>query len=231
MNDHGSVHGRAPGLAIDIYSDVVCPWCYIGKRRLEGALDQVDRSNAPQAQRVTWRPFELNPTMPRSGMDRRAYLEAKFGSPEALRSMQDRVAVVGAKEGIPFAFDRIRMTPNTFDAHRLIWYAAQQKIQDDVVEALFHGYFIDGLDIGDLEALVSIAQRSGLDEADVRRFLQSQEGEIEVREEQGQGRRLGIRAVPHFLLNERLAISGAQSVEMLRSAIEQVSNESGVTPA
>ncbi|MEP6887802.1 MAG: DsbA family oxidoreductase [Nitrospirales bacterium] len=218
MNDHG--------LAIDIYSDVVCPWCYIGKRRLEGALDQ---SSARQAPRVTWRPFELNPTMSRQGMDRRVYLEAKFGGPEALRSMQDRVAAVGAKEGIPFAFDLILMTPNTFDAHRLIWYAEQQKKQDDVVEALFHGYFIEGLDIGDLEVLASIAQRSGLDGAEARHFLQSHEGEVEVREEQGQGHRLGIRAVPYVVLNERLAISGAQPVETFRSAIDQVTNESRIT--
>ncbi len=142
--------------------------------------------------------------------------------------MHDRVAAVGAKEGIPFAFDRIVRTPNTFDAHRLIWHAEQKK-QNDVVEALFHGYFIEGLDIGDLEVLASIAQRSGLDVADARRFLQSHEGEVAVREEQGRGHRLGIRAVPHFVLNERLAISGAQPVEMFRSAIEQITNGSGIT--
>ncbi|MBA2252291.1 MAG: DsbA family oxidoreductase [Nitrospirales bacterium] len=222
MNDHGVAHG----LAIDIYSDVVCPWCYIGKRRLEGALYQ---SSVGQEHRVTWRPFELNPTMPRPGMDRRVYLEGKFGGPEALRSMQDRVAAVGEKEGIPFAFDLILMTPNTFDAHRLIWHAEQQKKQDDVVEALFHGYFIEGLDIGELEVLASIAQRSGLDGADACGFLKSHKGEAEVREAQGQGQRLGLRAVPHFVLNERLAISGAQPVETFRSAIEQVTNGSGIT--
>ena len=226
-----SDHGFAPELTIEIYSDVVCPWCYIGKRRLEGALDQWDRSSARPTHRTTWRPFELNPTMPQSGMDRRGYLEAKFGGAEALRSMQDRVTAVGAKEGIPFAFDRILTTPNTFDAHRLIWYAEQQKKQDDVVELLFYGYFIEGLDIGDREVLASIAQRSGLDGADVRRFLQYQDGEIEVLEEQGRGHRLGIRAVPHFVLNERLSISGAQPVDTLRSAIEQVTNGSGIAQA
>jgi predicted DsbA family dithiol-disulfide isomerase len=229
MNDHEMAHRVAPRLEIEVYSDIVCPWCYIGKRRLEGALDQLEPSSQRQTNRVTWRPFELNPTMPRHGMDRQVYLEAKFGGPEALRSMQDRVAAVGAKEGVPFAFDRIARTPNTFDAHRLIWHAERQKKQDAVVEALFHGYFIDGLDIGDLETLASIAQHSGLDGADTRRFLESHEGEVAVREEQGRGRRLGIRAVPHFVLNERLAISGAQPVETLRAAIEQVTNGSDIT--
>jgi predicted DsbA family dithiol-disulfide isomerase len=228
MNDHGLAQSAAPRLEIEVYSDIVCPWCYIGKRRLEGALDQLEPSAQRQANRVIWRPFELNPTMPRQGMDRQVYLEAKFGGPEALRSMQDRVAAVGAKEGISFAFDRILRTPNTFNAHRLIWHAEQQKKQDDVVEALFHGYFIDGLDIGDLETLVSIAQHSNLDGADTRRFLQSHDGEVAVREEQGRGHRHGIRAVPHFVLNERLAISGAQPVEALRAAIEQVTNGSGI---
>jgi predicted DsbA family dithiol-disulfide isomerase len=228
MNDHEMAHRVVPRLQIEVYSDIVCPWCYIGKRRLEGALDQLEPSSQRQTNRVTWRPFELNPTMPRHGMDRQVYLEAKFGGPEALRSMQDRVAAVGAKEGVPFAFDRIARTPNTFDAHRLIWHAERQKKQDAVVEALFHGYFIDGMDIGDLEVLVSIAQRSGLDGADTRRFLQSHEGEVAVREEQGRGHRLGISAVPHFILNERLAISGAQPVKALRAAIEQVMNGSGI---
>ena len=119
MNDHGLVYEPT----IEIYSDVVCPWCYIGKRRLEGALNQLGQSSVQRRHRVTWRPFELNPTMPRSGMDRQVYLDAKFGGSEALRSMQDRVAAVGAKEGIFFAFDRFRRPPNTFDAHRLICYA------------------------------------------------------------------------------------------------------------
>jgi predicted DsbA family dithiol-disulfide isomerase len=233
MNDQEPAQGierrLGSGLAIEIYSDVVCPWCYIGKRRLEGALEQLGPLSARQAYRIIWRPFELNPAMPRSGMDRRAYLEAKFGGPEALRSMQDRVAAAGAKEGIVFAFDRIRMTPNTFHAHRLIRYARQQKQQDDVVEALFHGYFIEGLDVGDLEVLASIARHSGLDQTDADRFLKSHEGETEVRDEEARGRRLGIGAVPYFVLNERLAISGAQPVETFRSAIEQVTNGRVIT--
>ena len=226
-----SHHAVSPALTIDIYSDVVCPWCYIGKRRLEGALDQWGQSSARRTHRMTWRPFELNPTMPQSGMDRRVYLEAKFGGPEALRSIQDRVTAVGAKEGIPFAFDRIRTTPNTFNAHRLIAYAAQQQKQDDVVELLFHSYFIEGVDIGDREVLASIAEHSGLDGAGAHRVLHSHEGESEVREQQTRGRRLGIRAVPHFVLNERLAISGAQPVDTLCSAIEQVTNGSGIAQA
>jgi predicted DsbA family dithiol-disulfide isomerase len=210
---------------VEVFSDVVCPWCYVGKRRLEQALERVKGVDDPH---VIWRPFQLNPAMPRSGMDRRIYLEAKFGGPEALRSMQDRVAAVGTREGIEFAFDRIQRTPNTFDAHRLIWYAKQEKKQDEVVEELFRAYFVEGLDVGGLEVLASIAQRSGLDGADASRFLKSNEGEAVVREEEREGHRLGIRGVPYFILNERLAISGAQPVETFVSAIEQLQNESGI---
>ena len=133
------------GLTIEIYSDVVCPWCYIGKRRLERALDQLN--GAAQA-RITWRPFELNPTMPKEGMERTTYLESKFGSLDAFRQLEEHVLAAGAAERIPFAFGKVARTPNTFMAHRLIWYAEQQGRQDAVVESLFRGYFVEGADIG-----------------------------------------------------------------------------------
>ncbi len=133
------------GLTIEIYSDVVCPWCYIGKRRLERALDQLN--GAAQA-RITWRPFQLNPTMPKEGMDRTTYLESKFGSLDAFRQLEEHVLAAGAAERIPFAFEKVARTPNTFMAHRLMWYAEQQGRQDAVVESLFRGYFVEGADIG-----------------------------------------------------------------------------------
>ncbi len=111
-------------MQIDIYSDIVCPWCYVGKRRLERALTSVGG-----AVHVTWRPFQLNPTMPIGGMDRTTYLKAKFGSLEALGRMEEQLLAAGAEEGIPFAFEKIQRTPNTFAAHRLVWYAAQQGIR------------------------------------------------------------------------------------------------------
>jgi predicted DsbA family dithiol-disulfide isomerase len=211
--------GRA--LTIEVYSDVVCPWCYIGKRRLEQALEALKQR---QVAHVVWRPFQLNPTMPKAGMDRRVYLEAKFGGPGEMKAIQDRVAAVGTSAGIDFAFDRIERTTNTFDAHRLIWFAQQHDRQDDVVEELFHGYFTEGLDIGEAEILVSLAVRAGLDGNQVRRLLRSEEGAGAVREEEAQGHQLGIRGVPYFVLNGANTLSGAQPVETFVSEIEQATH-------
>ena len=213
------MHQLNAGLSIDVYSDVVCPWCYIGKRRLEQALEAVKRRDATT---VIWRPFQLNPTMPKAGMDRRAYLETKFGGPDELTAIQDRVAAVGRSAGIDFAFDLITRTPNTFDAHRLIGFALQQGLQDEVVEALFHAYFTEGLNVGHAEGLVSLAIRAGLDGDKVSRLLQADEGVEAIRQEEARGRQLGIRGVPYFVLNGKTAISGAQPVETFLSAIEQV---------
>ncbi|MCS6289552.1 MAG: DsbA family oxidoreductase [Nitrospira sp.] len=206
-------------LTVDVYSDVVCPWCYIGKRRLEQALESVQ---AQATTRVFWRPFQLNPTMPKAGMDRRVYLEAKFGGPGEMKSVQDRVAAVGTSVGIEFGLDRIARTPNTFDAHRLIWFAQQQGRQDEVVEELFHGYFTEGLHIGQAEILASLAVRAGLNGEAVGRLLQAQEGVAAVRQEEAHGHQLGIRGVPYFVLNGKAALSGAQPVETFISAIKQV---------
>ena len=205
-------------LRIDIYSDVVCPWCYIGKRRLERALDQLN--GAAQA-RITWRPFQLNPTMPKDGMDRTTYLEAKFGSLDAFRQMEEHVLAAGAAERISFAFEKVARTPNTFMAHRLIWYAEQQGRQDAAVESLFRGYFTEGIDIGSVPVLGRLASRAGLDAAAVESFLHSEEGATEVKAEETAGHRLGIRGVPYFVLNGSLSISGAQPPDIFVSAIQQ----------
>jgi predicted DsbA family dithiol-disulfide isomerase len=210
----------APGLGIEVFSDVVCPWCYIGKRRLERALDQLEQGARA---RIVWRPFELNPTMPKAGMDRRVYLEAKFGGPAAMKAIQDRVAAVGATEGIDFAFDRIARTPNTFDAHRLIWFAQREDRQNEVVEELFHAYFVEGLDIATHEGLLIHAGWAGLDGEKTRVFLRSNEGLAEVRDEEAQGHRLGIRGVPYFLFNGSTVVSGAQPVETFVATINQLS--------
>jgi predicted DsbA family dithiol-disulfide isomerase len=202
-------------IAIDIYSDVICPWCFVGKRRLERALSQV----APIPTQVTWRPFQLNPTMPKEGMDRSAYLEAKFGSLDAFNRLEEQVGAAGASEKISFAFERIQKTPNTFLAHRLIWFAGQQGRQDAVVEALFRGYFEEGADIGSASALVNLAGSAGID---AKRFLESDEAVQTLRDEEAGAHRLGIRAVPYFLFNNEYGISGAQPAEVFAGAIENV---------
>jgi predicted DsbA family dithiol-disulfide isomerase len=204
------------GLTIEIYSDVVCPWCYIGKRRLERALTSVGGDI-----HVTWRPFQLNPTMPLDGMDRTTYLKAKFGSLEAFGRMEEQLLAAGVVERIPFAFGKIQRTPNTFAAHRLVWYAEQQGRQDAAVESLFRGYFTEGANIGAVPVLGQLAGRAGLDAAAVESFLQSEEGTMKVKAEEAVGRRLGIRGVPYFVLNGTVAISGAQPPDIFASAIQQ----------
>ena len=203
---------------MEIYSDIVCPWCFIGKRRLEQAIETAGYANRAH---VTWRPFQLNPTMPKSGMDRRAYLDAKFGGAEARRAMEERVAKAGEADGIVFAFDRIERTPNTFEAHRLMWFAQQHRKQDDLAEALFHAYFSEGRDIGDGQTLIDIAAEIGLDRDEARQFLASDQGVEEVRAEEAAGHRLGIRGVPYFVLNGTYAISGAQPLDSFVSALQK----------
>lgn len=203
-------------MRIDIYSDIVCPWCYVGKRRLERALTSVGSDV-----HVVWRPFQLNPMMPSDGMDRTTYLKAKFGSLEAFGRMEEQLLAAGTEEQIPFALEKIQLTPNTFAAHRLVWHAAQQGKQDEVVEALFRSYFVEGENIGDLKTLAHAAAEAGLDRTGIEKFLASEKGVVEVKAEEAVGRRLGIRGVPYFVLNGRVAISGAQPPNVFVSAFQQ----------
>lgn len=205
---------QARHLSIEIYSDVVCPWCYIGKRRLERALEGLGGSVIAQ---IAWRPFQLNPTMPQNGMDRKEYLEAKFGSLEAFKTLEEHLQEAGRSERIPFAFEKVARTPNTFQAHRLIWYAAQQGCQNEIVDRLFQGYFEEGADIGSTGTLVQLASETGLQ---AESFLNSVAGTEEVKAEEAAGHRLGIRGVPYFVLNQTLGVSGAQPADVLIAAID-----------
>ncbi len=207
-------------MQIDIYSDIVCPWCYVGKRRLERALTSVGGDI-----HVTWGPFQLNPTMPLDGMDRFAYLKAKFGSLEAFGQMKEQLLAAGEEEQIPFAFEKIQRTPNTFSAHRLVWHAAQQGKQDEVVEALFRAYFLEGKNIGDLKTLAHVAVEAGLDRTETEEFLASDKGVTEVKMEEAVGHRLGISGVPYFVINGTVAISGAQPSDIFVSAIGQAGKQ------
>ncbi|MEY4526302.1 MAG: hypothetical protein RL768_21 [Nitrospirota bacterium] len=208
------------GFPIDVYSDAVCPWCYVGKRRLERALTEFGGDV-----RVTWRPFQLNPTMPKEGMDRTAYLEAKFGSLDAFRQLEEHVQAAGVSEQITFAFEKIARTPNTFAAHRLIWLGEREGCQDAVVDALFRGYFEEGADIGSSAVLVQLAAQAGLPGESVERFLRSDEGTAEVKAEESAGHKLGIRGVPYFIVEGTYAISGAQPVDIFVSALKPVAGD------
>ena len=195
-------------MIIDIVSDAICPWCYIGKRRLERAL-----AMAPQPDlQIGWRPFQLNPDMPAEGMARQDYLRAKFGD-QAGGKTYDHVIAAGREEGIPFRFDRIQRTPNTILAHRLIRYALRENRQDQVVEALFRAYFIDGQDIGVVENLVAVTEALGMDADRVRSYLESDQDLAEIRAEDAFARQIGIQGVPCFIIDRKFAVSGAQPPE------------------
>jgi predicted DsbA family dithiol-disulfide isomerase len=191
---------------VDIVSDTICPWCYIGKRRFERALDLSGRSDVA----LSWRPFQLNPDMPPEGMSRDDYVRAKFGGGDRPRQIYQAIADSGREAGIEFQFSRIRRTPNTILSHRLIYWSSKNGQQDAVVSELFRAYFEEGLDVGDLDTLVTVAERAGLDAARARRFLVSDEGRQEVVASDVYARRLGINGVPCFIVNRKYAVSGAQ---------------------
>src|SRR5208282_4109232 len=154
-------------LTIDIVSDVVCPWCYLGEKRLEAAL-----AEEPQPVAVRWRPYQLDPTIPDGGLDRAAYMEKKFGKSDRLKTAHDNLVRLGAEVGLPFAFDKIKRAPNTLDAHRLIRWSASADTQREVVDRLFRAYFAEGRDVGDREVLIDIARESGLDADIVAKLLE-----------------------------------------------------------
>jgi predicted DsbA family dithiol-disulfide isomerase len=194
---------------IDIVSDVICPWCFIGKRRFERALKLRPDLEAS----VSWRAFQLNPDMPPGGMDRQQYLSLKFGGPMQARRVYAAVEQAGASEGIDFAFERIRRTPNTTDAHRLIRFATMEGNAEPVVEALFRAYFLEGRDIGDPGELVEIARTAGLEARAAAAWLASERGRDAVLAEDRAARRAGVEGVPCFIVDGGYALSGAQEPE------------------
>ncbi len=208
-------------LTVDVISDVICPWCYIGKRRLEKAVAALAGRHEV---RVRWHPFELNSQMPKGGMDRRAYRMAKFGSWERSQALDAQVAAAGAREGLPFAFDKMRRTPNTLDAHRLIRLAGREGVQDAAVEALFKAYFTEGRDIGDQKTLLDVVAEAGLDRGGAEAELNADEGLVAIRAEEEQAHRLRVQGVPFFIINGEVALSGAQEPGVFLEAFEQVSN-------
>lgn len=204
-------------LFVDIVSDVVCPWCYVGKRKLEAALGRLGA--APAAITVRWHAFELNADLPVQGVPREAYLAAKFGGSAAADAIYERVRAVGNEVGIAFAFERIRVQPNTRAAHRLIAWAQQRADAGTLVERLFRAYFIEGRSIGEVDALTALAAEAGLPSAEARAMLASEAFREEVEGECREARDAGIGGVPFFIFNGRTAVSGAHDPETLLEAI------------
>lgn len=203
---------------IDIVSDTVCPWCFIGKRRLERALAQRPDMDFT----IAWRPYRLDAAVPPEGVDRRAYMKAKFGDSPQAKAMGDALREAGIGEGIEFAFDSIEKRPNTTDSHRLIRWAATAGVQDEVVERLFRAYFEQGRDIGDSIVLGEIASEADMDSELVEQLLSSDADCALIEREDKLGHELGISGVPTFIFANTFMVSGAQDPEALIKVIDKV---------
>jgi len=205
-------------MQIDVISDTICPWCYIGKRRLERALGLRPQKSFE----VRWRPFQLDPGMPASGIDRREHLAQKFGSLEKLKPVQAALEQAGLELGIPFAFDRIQRTPNTLNSHRLIRWSHSLGLQDDMVEGIFRAYFVEGQDIGDTAVLARIGDAIGMDGELVEELLNSDADIESVTQQDSMARKFGVQGVPSFLIGGRSLIMGAEDPQTLAEMIDRV---------
>ena len=208
-------------MQIDIVSDTVCPWCFIGKRKLELALAQ--RPDIPFD--IRWRAYRLDPEVPRGGVDRRAYMKAKFGDSPRTSAMSDAIKAAGDSVDIAFAFDRIEKRPDTIDSHRLIRWAANDDRQNDVVERLFKAYFEDGRDIGDPAVLVDIAREADMDAALVAELLAKDADRELIEQEDALAHRMGISGVPTFIFANKYLVSGAHDADKLVKVIDTTLSE------
>lgn len=208
-------------LTIDVVSDVVCPWCFLGRRRLEQAIEMVPE--VPVV--VRWRPYLLDPNVPEEGMDRAAYMKAKFPDPAQIRAIHERLQELGRSVGIDYRFDAIEVAPNTLNAHRVIRWALVEGVQDAVVERLFKLYFEEGADLSRADTLVDAARDAGMNAEVVARLLEGDADLDAVREEIAVAQRLGVTGVPCFIFDNRYAVMGAQEAETLAAAIRRAADE------
>jgi predicted DsbA family dithiol-disulfide isomerase len=217
--EHPIMDESPAGLRIDIVSDAICPWCYIGKRQLEPALATLAQEGLHFA--VHWNPFQLNPDMPKEGRDRASYRLMKFGNAERVREIDERVTNAAAAVGLEFRLDLIQRTPNTIDAHRLAWFAGREGRQDAMIEAMFAAYFTQGRDIGDHAVLADCAVQAGLDRAAVADFLAGDVAEKEMLAADRAAREAGVNGVPSFFLDGYSLFSGAMPAETMVEALRR----------
>lgn len=208
---------------IDIVSDVMCPWCYIGKRKLEEALGDLDGIDVS----IRWRPYQLDPTLPPEGRDRREYLENKFGGPERAKEIYANIEAAGRNEGLDFNFAKIAVSPNTLDAHRLIRWASNEseEVQNIVVEKLFKLFFMEGVNVGDHKVLIEVAREAGMDAAVVESLLATDKDRDAVSQEIETARQMGVTGVPCFIVDQKYALMGAQPAEQIKAAIHHAISE------
>ncbi|MQQ07178.1 thioredoxin domain-containing protein [Epibacterium sp. SM1979] len=206
---------------LDVLSDPICPWCYIGKANLDKALAELGEHPFV----IEWHPFQLNPDMPIDGMDRRAYLEGKFGGKDGAVRAYAPVVDHAEKAGLTINLDKIARTPNTLNAHRMIHWAGVEGKQTGVVDALFQAYFVDGKDIGSIDTLVEIGTSVGL-EADVIRKLLEGENDLEdIRQRDAHSRKMGVSSVPTFIIANQHAVPGAQPPELWKQVIADITEQ------
>ena len=209
----------AERFTIDVISDVICPWCFLGKRRLDVALAAMDKDVF-----IRWRPYLLDPTIPPQGLDRQQYMLDKFGA-ERLQTIHDPLIEAGQEIGVPYNFDLITRTPNTLDAHRLIRWAHTVERQTELVERLFMAYWSEGKDVGNRDVLAQCAGEAGINAEQIREFLDTEQDVAETHAEIEHATNIGGTGVPTFILAQSYALVGAQSPEVLADAILRVSKE------
>lgn len=201
-------------ITVDILSDTICPWCYIGKRRIEAALEAV----APEVTAdLRWHPFQLNPDMPPDGMSRKRYIALKFGGTERGRTVYRNIEIAAQSSGLEINFDLISRTPNTVDSHRLLVFAQRAGAQNVVVERLFAAYFLEGRDIGDIDVLADIGEAAGLVRKKTERYLLGDTDRAAVIDSDARARQAGTSGVPHFVIDGKLAVAGAQEPQVFRN--------------
>lgn len=209
-------------ITIDVVSDVVCPWCYIGKRRLEKAIDELKGAYEFE---VNYLPFELNPNMPKEGRNQREYLTEKFGGDARYEQLTSNVSSVAAEEGLHFDYSRQQNSPNTRDAHRLIWLAKQENVQGEVKEALLNAYFEKGVDLTEKENLLNVVEEAGLSREKAATLLSSDEGLVEVEYLEQLNIQRGVSGVPFYIVNGKYGISGAQPSSSFVSAFKNIAEK------
>lgn len=203
---------------IDIISDPICPWCYIGKAKLDSAF----AARPGHGFEVEWHPYQLNPEMPPDGMDRREYLEAKFGGRAGAIDVYSRIAEAAEAAGIVVNFEKIARTPNTIDAHRLIHWAGLEGVQSAVVNKLFQGYFVDGKDISDHQTLIDIAVSAGIDGGMIAKLLSQDADKDGIRQRDAYAREKGVRGVPCFIVDNHYVVQGAQDTDLWQRLIDEI---------
>ena len=208
-------------ITIDIYSDTTCPWCYIGLKKLKDAINEFSNGDF----KLIWRPFQLNPDMPLEGMERKKYLELKFGGKENAKNTYESIYQTGVINNIYFQFEKILVTPNSFASHKLLALAHNSNKQTEVVESLFYNYFIEGINIGNIKELIRIAKQHYIFTKDTSQYLKSHEDIDNLLAEETHARELGVKGVPCFIINKEFVLFGAQDSKIFLDIFNSIANE------